>query len=303
MYISYLQQALTADRSKISVGPNPSDWITSYLPLNWNLFSFHFFVDWSISPIVSGTDVWLTRLVRFNENEGPENVNESNLEDLFASTPDANLTKKLGAVCASYTQNLKVVLLPEISVADIQATTPIWTIGYQSNGEFNVKTRSVEALRYEIQRCSGGPVQIGRKGLIYSTSAIEGFLSLTDSAYPGDVDAVIVNDNGVVRCVIEYKKHTLEAPLEDYLVDRYYPRPDGRKYLRLQSLVSAYRGTGNQVPFVIRYYSTKYPAIRLQEISNFLPDGATIARDSLNINVDSASGEDIAKIILEWLEL
>lgn len=243
----------------------------------------------------------MTRLVRFQEGESPESVTTAALERAFTSGPDGMALNNLGRFCALYGYEVTAMLLPEIPVARIDENTPIWSIPYRANGGCTAITTSLSNLKATIRQHSGGPVFVGAKGLTYGTSAIECALSKSDSAYPGDVDAVIVDDKGVIRCVVEYKKHNLSDPLGNHLIDRYYPTPDGRKYRRLDALVADYRRTTAVIPFVVFYYSTKSEVIRVQQIDQLLPNEVKISRDTDDMMIAGMNKHQVAAKIVNWL--
>lgn len=107
---------------------------------------------------------------------------------------------------------------------------------------------------------SGGPMRIGDKGLVYSTSALEAHLSKTSSPWPGDADLVVFDAvDHTPRCVIELKKHTERSrlPLDQQRVENYAGPggPDRRKYDRL-SLLAEQVSAGGPLPLFTLYYST-----------------------------------------------
>src|SRR5690606_10997470 len=74
---------------------------------------------------------------------------------------------------------------------------PIVEVTIDEDGNVSQVHRiSLVDLKDNIKRLSGGPVSVGRKGLIYSTSSLEAYLSGTDSLYPGDLDQLILNEAG-----------------------------------------------------------------------------------------------------------
>jgi hypothetical protein len=297
--ISPLRQALCANRTQISYGIDPNIWIVQGLPPRWSLFSFHFFVDWNQSPIKFVDNIWLTRLVEFENGESPNSVTTNTLELAFSASQDYAVYQSLKAVFSKYGHKVRVILLPEIPVGQINNNTPCWTI----YGEDVVKKSDLYNLKNAIQRLSGGPVRVGYKGLTYGTSAIECALSNTDAAFPGDVDAIIVDNLGMVRFVIEYKKHTLDDALENHLISKYYPIPDGRKYRRLDALASHYRKFhDNEIPLIIFYYSTRKPEIRLMKINELREDIVTISKDTGNLNITGMSSHQVGNMVIQWLE-
>lgn len=245
----------------------------------------------------------MTRLVHFDIGESLQAVTASTLEKVFASGKEGQTLDALGRFSLPYGHRVRAILLPEIAPTSVSDNTRIWTIPYHEDGRVTVATLNLARLKKMIQNESGGPVHVGAKGLTYGTSTIECVLSKTDSSYPGDADAVIVDKEGKVRCVVEYKKHTLSSALGDHLVDRYYPRPDGRKYQRLYALVSYYRQWTPDIPFVVLYYSTKSSVIRLQQIGELGATAVTIDRDSGDWATNGMSDYHVAKKIMDWLQI
>ena len=302
MNITQPQQAKCDDRQILTKGPDPRDWIASALPGGWALHGFHFFVNWTVNPTALGKEIWLTRLIHFSTGENPQTVNEASILELFKASADLSTFESLARFCGKHGQVVRVVFLPEISTAALNDQSPVWSIFYIGDGSLVASKLSMNWLKTEIQKHSGGPVWMGAKGLIYGTSAVECMLSNTNSLYPGDVDAVIVDHQNSARCVIEYKKHTINDEIGNHLVSKYYPKPDGRKYQRLQLLVSHYRKY-DPVPFIVLYFSTRTPTIRLQELGDILPDKVVISRDSGDLDISGRSNSEIANMVVAWLKV
>ena len=288
MIVSPLRQALCSDRSQVTNDPDPVRWLAEdRLPRGWAVHGFHFFVDWRHDPPIVGSTFLLTRLVDFGNGEDPLSVTEA---DVLKAFVDAGLPVEFDAlarVCANYGKNLVPVLLPEYETSALNDETPFWIVSGGGDRELTITGSTVSGLKTAIRKYSGGPVRVGEKGLIYGTSAIECILSPTDAAYPGDADAVVVDGDGHVRYVIEFKKHTLTAPLGEHLAGRYYPVPDGRKYRRLHALASIFESAGHgAVPLVIFYYSTKHPLIRLQLVGALGGQRMEIDRDLGDVRIE-----------------
>lgn len=302
MFITPLQQASCADRNSVSRGPEPSDWIAPSLPVGWRLFSFHFFVDWNHSPPHLANRVWMTRQVRFEHESEMAKELKSDLFSLFDQSEDRRYFEDLERICTNYRHDLSAILLPDIPVSVITEQTPVWVIRRIKNEDLKVRKYSVNNLKNAIQFHSGGPVNVGKKGLTYGTSAVECFLSGSDAAFPGDADGILVDDQNQVRCVIEYKKHTIGDALDNHLINRYYPSRDGRKYKRLEALRSHYEYVNQfPTPLVMLYFSTREPVIRLQEIGRLNDDSVDIRRDSGNINIDGMHPDAISQQVVQWL--
>ena len=303
MIVSPLRQALCSDRSRVTDDPDPGRWLAAdTLPAGWAVHGCHFFVDWRHDPPVVGDTFLLTRLVDFEDGEDPLSVTEGNVLKAFC---DAGLPVEfdaLGRVCANYGKNLVPVLLPECETSALNDETPFWIVSGGGDRKLTITRSTMSGLKNAIRKHSGGPIRIGKKGLTYGTSAIECLLSLTDAVYPGDADAVVVDGNGHVRYVIEFKKHTLTAPLGEHLADRYYPVPDGRKYRRLHALASALEGSGHgAVSLVIFYYSTRCPLIRLQLVGALDMRSMEIVRDSEDVRIEGMNDREVADEVMSWM--
>lgn len=302
MYIFPLQQALCSDRSQVSSGPDPKNWIIPSLPEGWRLVSFHFFVNWNSSPPVVADRIWMTRQLRFDSDINLADVDDSEISEILSQSYAGQEFDDLDFIFSPYGHKITTILLPEIPVSAISDETPAWIVAKSDGINNKVQKVTVSKIRSAIQRHSGGPVWVGDKGLTYGTSAMECYLSKSDAAFPGDVDAVIVDNQNQVRFIIEYKKHTLQAPLGEHLITQYYPRPDGRKYRRLAALADRYeQASQRSVPLVVLYYSTRQPVIRLQEIGSLGEDCATISRDTGDLSTNGRHQKEISDYVVNWL--
>ena len=290
------------DRGRVEGGPDPMNWMLPSLPEGWSICSFHYFVDWSTDPLDVSGPFLMTRLVEFDDEEDPDSVSSRHILDAFHSGGFAHQYEQLRSVCANYGREALVILLPECDVNRITNNTPIWTIAQDEATDLEIRTYPLASLKRSIQDASGGPVLIGEKGLTLGTSAVECFLSRTDAAYPGDADAVVVDENGLVRHIIEFKKHTLAASIGEHLAQRYYPTPDGRKYKRLDALVSDLNNIRHtDLTLGILYYSTARPQMRLQIVEMLGLQRIEIASDTGDVNIGSKSDREISELVAAGL--
>lgn len=301
MQIKPLQQAECANRCKVTSGPNPGDWITPSLPAGWRLVSYHFFVNWGNEPPTVASRIWMTRQLWLDPGETLDGIRKADVLAAFSASSARQEFEDLERIFAPCGQQVSAILLPEIPMSDINDDTPIWVIIRGYDGEPSVLKFPLRWLKSLIQQYSGGPVKIGDKGLILGTSAVECHLSHTNAAFPGDADAVIVDDQNRIRYLIEYKKHTKKNdPISSHLVTRYYPKPDGRKYQRLEALAAHYRlAQQSAIPLVVLYYSTVKPEIRSQQIIG-------MNDKHIYINKDNDSGEmpvdnHTSATVVKWL--
>ena len=244
----------------------------------------------------------MTRLVEFDAEEDPDTVDARHVLDAFHKSGFAPHYEQLRSLSAIYGKKARAILLPECNINKITNNTPIWIVVQDEPADLKIETYPLAKLMKSIQQNSGGPIPIGKKGLTLGTSAVECFLSRTDAAYPGDADAVVVDENGLVRHVIEFKKHNLDSPIGEHLAQRYYPYPDGRKYRRLEALVSDLNNIRHtDATLGILYYSTVRRQIRLQIIDKLDPQRIEIAGDTGDLNIDGMSDLKISQIVATGL--
>lgn len=291
-----LYPAKCSDRSIRALGPDPTSWIEQGLPSGWETFSFHFFVDWSVGPPSVGDLLLFTRLVKVDAGVDIGSIGSDDVLEAFRASGDLEKLERLKAIFTPYKRDAIAILLPEIELSKINDDTPIWTVRQDKENQPKCLRSTVRGLKESIRNHSGGPVAVGQKGLIFGTSAIECYLSKTDAAYPGDVDLIVTDASGEVRHIFEFKKHTLAGEIGENLADRYYPKPDGRKYQRLFLLNDVMRNASGSCPkFIIFYFATQHPHIRIQVASEIDAERITIAFDSGDICVEQMSDKAIAE--------
>ena len=302
MKVSQLRLANCNDRSRVAGGPDPMNWLLPSLPEGWSVCSFHYFVDWTTDPLEVAGPFIMTRLVEFDDGEDPDTVDAQRVLDAFRNSGFVPEYEQLRGVCANYGKEALVILLPERAVNKITDRTPTWTVVHREPAGLKIEAYPLAKLKESIRNHSGGSVLIGRKGLIWGTSAIECYLSRTDAAYPGDADAVVVDENGLVRHVIEFKKHTVPAPIGKHLAKHYYPSPDGRKYQRLDALVSYFNGIRpTDSSLGILYYSTRKPQLRVQLVDQLSAQRIEIARDTGDVNIDGKNDLEVSRMVAAYL--
>lgn len=234
----------------------PEEWFSNEILLPFDLYgiSFDFFVDWrknQLTPII-----WIKRIL--NPEFTYTNVVE-HLEEAIVKEFGQDFLTRLISFANIYKFQVQFIIFRD-DFDWIKETSEILIVTLSTNKDnvflYSSSIVSIEQFKELIQKYSGGPIQVGTKGLIYGTSRLECYLSGTDSLYPGDVDLVILNIENLPGGIIELKKHTLFTLISDQKLSNYYPTPDGRKYNRL-SILKDYLSTGkNQVPFFVVYYPT-----------------------------------------------
>lgn len=216
--------------------------------------SFDFFVDWSNDRLQRVA--WLKRATALRLAElGPRTAE---IQVPNALEHDAAFNR-LAGFCRANALDLSAMVFDDQQdwSSDNSWLVHAWLAGSASNPTITAAARLLPALKAEIQRLSGGPVAVGRKGLGYGTSRLECALSHTEALWPGDVDLILADAaSNVPFAIIELKKHTNRSSIKfaDQKLSNYYPYPDGRKYNRLSLLASQL--TSKPIPIIALYYST-----------------------------------------------
>lgn len=218
--------------------------------------SFDFFIDWSSNRLQRV--VWLKRATAPSlrlAQAGPETAEFQVARALEHDTK----FDRLAGFCRVNRLDLSAMVFDD---QQDWASDRAWLVQARpaasgSGAQIASAVLSVAELKAEIIRLSGGPVQIGSKGLFYGTSCLECTLSHTNSLWPGDVDLILADAaSNVPLAIIELKKHTSRSSVKfaDQKLSNYYPHPDGRKYDRLALLATQL--TADPLPVIILYYST-----------------------------------------------
>lgn len=261
--LSHPALALCSDRTRAAQlhpsGKGPEAWFSRKRLTEAGLYglSFDFFTDWSAEPPTVRPTLW-TKCLLDEENtyEELEGGLREALERLH--TPDGILRyASFGRQHGMQAHYLVFRDDQDWGLDDAE----LLVVALELEGQSSVRLRpwrvTLAELKAQIQRHSGGPVRLGGKGLTYGTSRLECALSKTDSAYPGDTDCVLLDADGAVVALLEFKKHTLPTAIETQELRRYYPTPDRRKYDRLAALRDRVSPPGAPAPLFNVYYPTR----------------------------------------------
>lgn len=242
-------------------------------PVNWappgasieNRFawlSFDFFVDWGSTETPVSNHLWLKLPVNkhfINEIVG---VEKEKIREFLLKESDFVQLVRFGKP-----QGFAVSAIIFDDNGDFRSEFDAWIFTvYSAPKSVSCQRLTLGELMGLIRKHSGGPVRVGRKGLIYGTSRLECLLSKTDAAWPGDVDALLVDSasNFDAKAIFEFKKCTNRARVAfcDERLENYYPYPDKRKYDRLAYLGER-MSTGSTLPINIVFYSNQAEERRL----------------------------------------
>ncbi|WP_242929025.1 hypothetical protein [Pontibacter vulgaris] len=240
-------------------GGSPDDWFDNNLLLQNKLFgiTFDFFVDWNTTPNRITPSIWIKRIL--NQDYTYSQLIED-LEVQLINEFGQNYLERVISFAQSNHLDAQILIYRDDSDWSDELSKILVVYPSKNKGGQIVLHHSlinIKQLKDRIKVYSGGAVQIGAKGLIYGTSKLECYLSSTDSLYPGDVDSIILDDSNEPVALLEYKKHTLDSPISDQNIAKYYPNPDARKYNRL-AILKEYLSNikGHDIPIIVIYYPT-----------------------------------------------
>lgn len=237
----------------------PEEWFSDEIlvPNGFCGLTFDFFVNWSARPVCLTPVVWVKRILA-----APHTYSQfiKDLQINLLAEFGASYLKRLVSFAKSHQLDAQLIIFRDDF--DWKAETTELLLVYVSKGHsgnlfFEPFILTLKQLKQRIQLYSGGPVQLGFKGLFYGTSNLECVLSGSDSLYPGDVDLVLLNEADQPVGLLEFKKHSLGTPITNQRLSNYYPRPDGRKYDRLTVLKDYLSSVkGSDIPLMVLYYPT-----------------------------------------------
>ena len=246
----------------------------------------------------------MCRLIELEPGEVPGPSKEQEILTAFKTSEHYEYFQGLRSISDYYQQDLEAVLLPEYDVQNVTGESYIWKISSRPEGDLRIKSIRLREFQEWLQQIRGEKAGID-KGLILGTSAVECYLAKAGNIFPGDADAVLVDEYGHIRHLVEFKKHTkAQEKIDDHLAELYYRRRKGdkRKYQSLRALVEAInqKPPGN-IHLTIIYYTTRGPKrIRLQEVTD-IGRVIKVGRDSKTRRLDRLTDEEIGEKIIERL--
>ncbi|MBB6240009.1 hypothetical protein HDC90_004671 [Pedobacter sp. AK013] len=234
---------------------SPEDWFSNDLLLKKGLIgvNFDFFVDWSGNPNVLTPVIWIKQVLSDGKVYADFLANiKGNIINRFGE----EFVRKLFQFSLNSALQLSFIILEDKQDWN-NSESKVCLTSVLEDFNFNTELLTIGAFKSVIQTYSGGAVRIGNKGLIYGTTNLECALSKTDSAYPGDLDMLLLDENGIPVAIFEFKKHTLSADVSRQTLSNYYPNPDGRKYDRL-AIFKEYilAKLGHDIPIILLFYPT-----------------------------------------------
>ena len=298
MEVTPLRLAHCDNRAATVAGPDPGQWIRAALPEGRTFTTFHYIVKWDQRPYAVSETCLVTRLLDLGTAESADQVTRQDIATAFkrsTAPAELNLAKR---ILEPYGKKPVALLLPEHPAEPIRWNTPVWAISKAQPEPDDIRSSRVSRLADAIKKHRGSPAHVGAKGLTYSTSQVECFLSRTQDIFPGDADCLIADAQNRIRFLIEYKKHTQQGSIADHLACRYYPRQDSRKYRALQALVDDLTTNEPPTELHVLYYKIRNPyQIRLQHIAQVDDRQLTVGRDTGDVTVPNLRAPSILSTI------
>lgn len=238
---------------------SPEIWLSNSILVKNQLFgiSFDFFVDWSNNPPVLMPTIWIKRIL-LNNHSYQDIIND--IENVIQKEFTEEYLERLTSFSIRYKLSVQLVIFQDdYDWSNEESNILLVTLERNDPKKIDYKHSlyTIANFKKEIQTNSGGPVQVGAKGLIYGTSRLECYLSTTTSAYPGDVDLILLDSQNDVKAILEFKKHTLAGPITGQKLSNYYNGPDKRKYDRIAILRDHFDPDLTKIPIIIVYYPTQ----------------------------------------------
>ena len=220
---------------------NPDDWFTPERLDKHNLIpvSVDFFVNWKYSPAKFVRSVWVKRILNIHPDklrDSEHNLNENLVKNLIFNLDNESRIIEQVKFFSKHNISLDYLLFRDIDWNQNPIESIVLARFHIDKGFLKMEAKYIDMrdLEKRISKGSGGPVHIGKKGLIYGTSCLECHLSRTQYAYPGDADLILIDKiKNESIAILEFKKHNLSDPTKDQRLSNYYPKPDRRKYDRL----------------------------------------------------------------------
>lgn len=195
--------------------------------------SFDFFVDWNAEEICD--EVWIKRI---SDSDDIYSKSEAELIEMVGNYEGKDKAGALNYFLRVWGMHEKYMLFCDVPEHE-------WATGRAKVVELDMAKYKKGAVSYadavqleeEIKNFRKIPASIGKAGLIYSTSSLEGYMSTRSYFWPGDADTVLFDDANNVLALLEFKKHTSASkiPFEKQGISN-YSKKDKLKYKSLALL-------------------------------------------------------------------
>ena len=198
---------------------DPYSWFDTEFFRNEDLYvaTFDFFINWSnnsFQPIA-----WIKRLLYNEFSLDPQTIFKA-----IIKCDGIDYYHQMRLFCEKNNIELSYIIIPDIEESNwINLENKVILFNVMKYDKNHDDTAAVECLnvkelieRIHLYKVDCTTAYMGEKGLFYSTSSLESFLSKKqtainydkDAIYSGDVDVVIFNKDYKPLIIIEIKKHT-----------------------------------------------------------------------------------------------
>lgn len=214
---------------------DPEEWFQtdSFAKKKIHAASFDFFVDWSTEKICD--EVWIKRI---SDSDDIYNKNEAELIEMISDHEGRDKARALNYFLRVNKMHEKYMLFRDVPEKEWETRNEkVVELDLSKYKKGSVSYADVVQLEEEIRNFRKIPASIGKAGLVYSTSSLEGYMSKRNYFWPGDVDTLLFDDANNVVALIEFKKHTSASkiPFENQGISNYGVK-DKLKYKSLALL-------------------------------------------------------------------
>ena len=217
--------AKTDDREKRaqinSYCGDPEGWFDSRYFRDQGIYatSFDFLVNWEDEKVCD--EVWMKRI---SNSDDIHSKTKEQLMQLITDCDGNEKTSRLYGFLRSQGMTGKYMLFRDVPEQDWHSRKEkIVEVELAGSGAGAVSSYNAVEIQEKIRRLRRTPASIGKHGLVYSTSTLEGYLSKQHYFWPGDADTVLYDDKNNVAAVLEFKKHTASSkkPFKDQRLSNY----------------------------------------------------------------------------------
>lgn len=231
---------------------NPDDWLEpgGLAATGLTALTFDFFVNWHNKTVPD--EIWLKTMLDIKQVRASR-INTEDLETRFKNY----VTNEHLARYAPFLDRTGLTLVHKL-LPDSGDWSQPFQVGrnparlYSLNGTVG-EWHEREKVVANISQLRGGATTETPKGLNLAASTLECYLSRTKNLWPGDADAVLVDQHGEPKLILEYKKCTRPPEVREQGIDMW--RRDVRKWQSL-GLLRDKLGGGRPLPAIAVFYST-----------------------------------------------
>ena len=236
---------------------DPESWFSNELfkAKGFNALRFDYIVDWEANRFQD--EIWIKRIVC--DDTDYSTLKKEDLAKRIVEEDGRSYPRQLLNFANTHNLRLRYFLFRNINQNDwsnLQNRIVSIDLSRYSHSDC-VEIYNAETIQSEIIRLRKQSHKIGKKGLIYATSTLEGYLSKSKAIWPGDVDTLLVDTKNNVKAIIEFKKHTSRSKIafDDQSIENYRDI-DVLKYRSLGLLRDRF-DTPSTPLLIIIYFSTE----------------------------------------------